>query len=459
MKYDLIIRNGNVVFPNLGVRKVDIGIEGNKIAGFFERDNNIDAHKHIDAEGLYIFPGAIDPHVHYGYYNKLEDDFVRQSKAAAIGGTTSIVSYYRGGKSYHEYAPWLINTGEKFSVIDFTFSFGIMTEQHLDELENIINEFGITSFKHYRNYRGKVGEILNIDNALPFDTADFLTILKRLNEISPKLLLCVHCENADICSDMEKKAKGKPALDTLKFFSDLRPGFNETVSMVEAMYLNKYVNSNIYVVHLSSGTSVEALENLPWLRQKVTVETTPHYLILNEDSPCGLKAKVIPAIHTKWDSERLWDGLRNGLIKTIGSDSNPNFLETKYSQGTSLWDVKYAFAAGGIILPALISEGYHKHGLSLERIAEVTSYNVARAFNLNKKGLMEIGADADFAIVDIDLEKTVKPEIFDDSDYSVYDGMKLKGWPIITVSRGEVIYKDEQVVAKPGRGSYIRRSI
>lgn len=459
MQFDSVIRGGSCVFPDKGVEALDIGICGGKITAFLKPGAEAETAETIDASGKYIFPGVIDPHVHYGFYNALEDDFYVQTNAAAIGGITSIVMYYRGGESYHKYAPWLIETGNKQSVIDFAFSFGLLTTQHMEELESVIEQYGVTSFKHYRNYQGKLGEMFGVSNAMSFDSANFLRIQQRLASISPKLVLCTHCENADMLRDVQERMKHDPDCNTLKFFSHTRPDYLETDSVLQAMYLNHVAGGNLYVVHLCSGSSVEMLEKTPWLCENLTVETTPHYLALNEDSPCGLLAKVMPAIHTKEDSEKLWDGLKSGVIQTVGSDTNPSSLEKKHSKGTNAWDVLPAFPNAGVILPILLSEGYHKRGLSLERIAAVSSYNVAKSLNMTTKGDIRIGADADFAVVDLELEKTVKPEIFGDSDYSVYDGMRFKGWPVMTISRGEVIVRDGISTAACGRGQYIRRTL
>ncbi len=343
---------------------------------------------------------------------------------------------------------------------DFAFSLGLMTRRHLDELEGVIERYGITSFKHYRNYQGHLREMFDTDDALNYDSADLLRILERFASISPKLVLCTHCENADLLRDVAERMKGRADADTLKFFSETRPDYLETDSVLQALYLNHVAKGNLYVVHLCAGTSVDMLERTPWLRESgVTVETTPHYLVLNENSPCGLLAKVMPAVHAAADSEKLWEGLKKGLVHTIGSDTNPSSLEKKYSKGESAWDVLPAFPNAGVILPILISEGYHKRGLSLERIAEVSSFNVAKSLNMETKGRMEIGADADFAVVDLGLSKVVKPEIFGDSDYSVYDGMTFKGWPVMTISRGEMICKDGRSLAQMGRGAYIRRQL
>lgn len=468
MIFDTLIKGGKCVFPiphgegrvgDDGVRDLDIGVVGGKIAAHIERGADVDAKKIIDASGRYIFPGVIDPHVHYGFYNTLEEDFYVQTKAASLGGITSIVMYYRGADSYHKYAPWLIDTGSSQSVIDFAFSFGLLTNGHMGEIEDIISKYGVTSFKHYRNYQGKLGEMFGSDDVLRFDSADLKMIFERLAAISPKLVLCTHCENADMLRAVAEKMKDDPHCDTLEFFSRTRPDYLETDSALQAMYIAHAAKGNLYIVHLCAGSSVEMLRKTRWLAEGVTVETTPHYLALNEDSPCGLLAKVMPAVHSAHDQQMLWDGIKDGVVQTIGSDTNPSTLEKKYSKGRSAWDVLPAFPNAGVILPILLSEGHHKRGFSLGLCAAVSSLNIARSLNMPSKGRLDVGADADFAVVDLDLERTVRADTFGDSDYSVYDGMTFKGWPVMTILRGDIIAENGRSTVEHPSGRYIRRSL
>jgi dihydropyrimidinase len=189
------------------------------------------------------------------------------------------------------------------------------------------------------------------------------------------------------------------------------------------------------------------------------IETCAHYLTRTVDAPTGLLAKVIPPIRYEADSAGLWTGLKEGLITTIGSDHAATRLAQK--GGETLEDTLNAFPGVGSTLPLLLSEGYHRRGLTLEEIAGITSQNVAKTFGLYpRKGAMKIGADADFVLVNLDRTEKVRSTSFGGSaDYSVYEGMMLQGWPVMTISRGEIIARDGAVVAKPGRGQYLRREI
>ncbi|MHB1406073.1 MAG: dihydroorotase [Desulfitobacteriaceae bacterium] len=456
---DLLIKGAKVVFADR-VTLADIGVKEGKIAGIFAPNSGVQAAQILNATGLTVFPGVIDPHMHLGIYNDMATDFTADTKAAAIGGITSIVNYYRGKESYKESVPNLIEVGEKHSLIDFGFSLGLLTKQHVTEAAEYARDFGVTSYKFYRNYQGDVKRIFGVEDPLTLDSADMMFILRDFAKKSSRLSLCVHCEDMDLQRKVAAEVKSENAQDSLAYFARTSPDYAETVSVMQALYLNRLVDGNMYIVHMSAGSSVDFLATAPELKEKgVTVETCPHYLVLTENSPANLLAKVNPPIHTAQDSEKLWEGIRTGLITTLGSDNCPSNLDKKYSKGKDVWGTMPGFPGAGLILPVLISEGYHKRGIPLETVAKVSSQNTAQALNLPQKGGIRVGADADFAIVDLEWEREVTPEVFGSCDYTVYQGMKFKGWPRYTISRGAVIAQDGKITAESGRGRYLKRSL
>ncbi|WP_153722866.1 dihydroorotase [Sporosarcina cascadiensis] len=460
MKIDLLITNGAVVFPKQGVKNVNIGVRDGKIVGIFENAEVIEANEILDASGLHVFPGLVDAHEHLGIYNSVEEDFL-DTKQHAVGGVTTVVNYDRQVESYLDFFPRVQAIGEKNSYIDFTYSLGILTEQHLDELEETVERFGLTSFKFFRNYEKQLNGKFKISNGLDLSSYDLMRILEKFKSVSPKLLLAVHCENMDINRSLISKYKAEGAEDGLRTWSLTSPGFAEAESLMSTLYLNKVVGGNVYIVHLTSAASVDVLESTPWLHEKgVKVETCAHYLSLTEDSEVGLDAKVGPPVHSQHDADRLWEGIKNGTINAIGTDHVPSSRAKKYGGGEGVFDALYGFPSVGSLLPVMITEGHIKRGLPLERIAEITSYEPAESFNLTSKGKIEVGADADFAIVDLEKKEIITPErMHSVADYSVFEGKEVNGWPVYTISRGEMIVKDGQPVMDYGRGSYIRRSI
>lgn len=461
---DKIIKNGNVVFET-EVQKVDLLIRDEKIAailspGTYEGDAEI-----IDANGLYVMPGTIDPHMHLGLYKPLGEAFRYDTPRQAVGGLTTLLNYHRGKGNYYETVQEAIEAGENNSIVDFAFSLGLCAKEHLEQLEGYVEKLGITSFKFFFDKQDIAHQFYDIpkEAALTLDKADLYFILTRLREISPELVLCVHCEDPDIFRALERQLKAEDNPEdrySLRGFEKTRPTFVETACVADSMWINHVVDGNMYVVHTAAGSTVEMYETLSEkLGGHVTLETCPQYLLLTADAPCGLLAKVNPPLHSASDVDALWEGIRNGSIKTIGTDNVPVDKEKRFERGDDIWSVFVGFGGPGMILPTLISEGYHNRNIPLTTLSMVNSTNTARTFGLKDKGVIAPGYDADLALVDLNWEREITPDLFGYSDFSIYSGMKLKGWPRYTISRGEIIQKDGIVMAEPGRGKYIKRHI
>ncbi|MBQ8527142.1 MAG: amidohydrolase family protein [Lachnospiraceae bacterium] len=461
---DKLIKGGNVVFET-DVRKVDILIKDEKIAAIMEPGTYKGDAQVIDASGLHVMPGTIDPHMHLGLYKPLGDAFRYDTPRQAIGGLTTLINYHRGKGNYYETVQEAIEEGENNSLVDFAFSLGLCAKEHVTELEGYIEKLGITSFKFFFDKQDIAHLFYDIpkEAALTLDKADLYFILKRLYEISPDLVLCVHCEDPDIFRALERELKEKDdPVDkySLRGFEKTRPTFVETACVADSMWINHVTHGNMYVVHTAAGSTVKMYETLSKeFEGKVTLETCPQYLLLTADASCGLLAKVNPPLHSSSDVDALWEGIRNGSIKTIGTDNVPVDKEKRFERGDDIWSVFVGFGGPGMILPTLLSEGYHNRKIPLTTLSMVNSTNTARTFGLKSKGVIAPGYDADLALVDLEWEREITPELYGYSDFSIYSGMKLKGWPRYTISRGEVIQKDGEIVAECGRGRYIRRSI
>lgn len=460
----LLIKDGFVVLEE-SIETADILIKDEKIAGIFAPGMCSEATDEIiDAKGMYVMPGAIDPHMHLGLYSSFADSYRLDSQRELIGGMTTLVEYHRGKGNYFDTVKAEIDEATGNSYVDFAISLGLCAKKHMDELEGYIKDLGITSFKFFFDKQDIAHTFYDIpkEEALTLDKADLYYVLKKLAEIDPKCMLCVHCEDPDMFRSFLKKVQQeRPDSTSVADWDAARPDFVETNCAISGMLINGEVHGNMYCVHTSAKKTLDAyraLKNAGIDLGKVSIETCPQYLLLDKDH-ATLDAKVNPALHAKEDNEALWEGIREGIVNTIGTDNVPVDRAKKYEKGNTLWDVWVGFGTSGIAMPALISEGYLKRGIPLTTLSKVLSTNTARLFNLKGKGEIKVGFDADLAIVDLDWERTITPELFGFTDFSIYEGMTFKGWPRYTLSRGTVMQKDGKIVGSPDHGKYLFRTL
>ena len=519
---DLLIKNGSVVIPKVGIINTNIMIENGKIKDLSKSLNNISYSKSIDATGKYILPGLIDPHVHYGVYTPIENAAKTESKSAAIGGVTTMIRMLRLYSNYRNNIKKQIETSEKNHIIDFTMHCSILINEHLDDISYLVHNIGINSFKVYMNLGSNLNNIhmdLNpmeeqIRSGKVEITDEFLEKIVKITSSFNGILL-VHAEDPNICyteikkeiidkdknkdnnnnnltaeynenlilsgnqqtitgesiktdSDFESEKKIdnnnnngliniKNGLkrqhkenqilveaNLLKLWSQCRPPHSEVKSIKKVGELGRKYNSNIYFVHIGSSAAIDAIiHEKERGRCNIYIETCPHYLTHTYDFN-DLRGKVVPPLRSKHDVQSVWYALRNGIIDTIGTDHVANKLSLKLNPNGDLLESLSGFPGIATMLPVLLSEGVNKGRIDLERVTEVTSYNTSRIFGLYPtKGTIQKESDADLVIVDLNLTKKVTPELLQSySDYTIYDGWNLSGWPITTIVRGNVVMEN-----------------
>ncbi len=455
---DLAIINGRVVIPGEDPKLADLAIKGGTITGVHPRGEAPVAAETIDATGLHVLPGAIDPHIHLGGYQSLEVDTEPGTGLAALGGVTTLVNYFKQTGSYLDMAPRYIETFEANSYIDSAFHFQLLTQPHLTELAETTKQFGITSYKINLAWKGREKAVFDSDR--PVDNGWVWSVMEAMKDIDPdRMVLNVHCENQELKNEARLRLVDDMTPDLI-FYEKLAPDFSETDSVLGMMLLAREIGVTTYLVHLSAKLTMDALK-LDWAaNERLIGETCPHYLMHTAEDGPGLLATVSPPIRHQDDQDALWEGLADGRLETVGSDSNPIMLDFKMGDG-DFWNVKPGFDGVGFIVPSLLSGGYHRRGLPLGRIAQIMAENPARIFGLYpRKGTIAPGSDADLVLVDLETEHVVGDEATAaHSDFSIFAGMTFKGWPVMTLSRGEVIAKDGRLTGSPGRGRYLPREI
>ena len=462
MTFDTVITNSHIIMPQ-GIIDKNIVIDEEKIVGF---TNDIPAcDNKINGNGLISIPGPIDTHVHYGVYSPINEAAKTESHAAAIGGITTMMRMLRLGNSFQQTLPEQLDAASKFHYVDYAIHASIFTPLQISEMQFCVDQ-GIASFKIYMNLGGDVGHVY-MD--MPPYSSELVAAQVDVNEkiveetvkkaASLGCPVLVHAEDYESCACGIKTAKEKKQ-DGLSAWSKSRsPEFEAKAIKTVCKYGRDY-GCVIYFVHIGSKRALEQIAEERKLGTKIFVETCPHYLTLSYEQQNGYLAKVMPPIRTVKDNEAIWNALSNNLIDTVGTDHVANQLKLKLG-GDDVWGALAGFPGIGTVVPLLLSEGVNKNRITLEQFVKFTSQNAAKIFGMYpKKGTLEKNSDADITLIDLKKEKKVSNELFGGfSDYIVYEGRNLKGWPVKTIVRGQLVADDFEVVGKVGHGKHISRHV
>jgi len=462
MVYDTLITDSHVISPR-GIVDKNIIINDGKIVGF-THDLPACDHK-INGNGLISIPGPIDTHVHYGVYSSIDQAAKTESHAAAIGGITTMMRMLRLGNSFQSSLQDQLDASSKTHYVDYTIHASIFSKQQIDEMKYCV-EKKITSFKIYMNLGGDVGhvymdmppytseiqpETVDVNNQIVEETVK--------NAASLGCPVLVHAEDYESCACGIKTAKEKN-LDGLSAWSESRSPESEAKAIKTVCKYGRDYGCTIYFVHIGSERALQQIKEEREQGTKIFVETCPHYLALSYEKQKGYLAKVMPPIRTKKDNEAIWNALSNNKIDTVGTDHVANQLKLKLG-GENIWDTLPGFPGIGTVIPILLSEGINKNRFSLEQLIRFTSLNAAQIFGMYpKKGTLDKGSDADVTMIDLKKEKKVSSDLFGGfSDYIVYEGMNLKGWPVKTIVRGHLVAENFEVVGKLGHGKLVERPV
>ncbi len=460
---DILVTNASVVIPKVGIVETDVAIDNGKVLSL-KPPASMQASRRIDAKGKYVIPGAIDPHVHYGVYTPINEAARTESRSAAVGGVTTMMRMLRLYDDSYRSIEKQLAASKGAHYIDYAIHASILKQSQLKDIP-YLKEKGINSLKIYMNLGADLNHIyMDLDpgerpvkeNEVDMDDSLLSGIVEGGAKVHSTIL--VHAENPSVCSEHIKRGREKEAAG-LQAWSDCRPASSEVESVGKISALGRRFGASLYFVHIGSNAALDAIIAE---RQKgmasYYIETCPQYLTHTVEFD-NIKGKVVPPIRSKSDVQSVWSALKNGIIDTVGTDHVANRLDMKMGKG-DLWSALAGFPGIATMLPVLFDQGVNKDRIGIERVAEVTSYNTARIFGMYpQKGTIQEGSDADLVIVDMDLEQKVTPELLQSySDYTIYDGWKLKGWPVLTMVRGMVVMEGGQVAADAlGHGRFVAR--
>lgn len=449
MPFDTLVANGVVVFPRTGIAPMDIAISDGRIAALLSPGSDAPARRVVNAAGRHVFPGLIDAHIHFGFGEPVTE-YTTETVYAAQGGFTLVIGYFLNNEAYGGVFEREIEHAQARAHVDYAFHFSTASELHLAELEDYVRTYGVTSFKYFMNFKGEEGRYLGLDGTDDGYLYDLLGEAARIGGVT----VVLHTENIEIVNRIRRsfQAQGR---STLRDWSLSKPAFTEAENVVRGMYFAEHHGSTIYIPHVSSRLALDEARRWRERYDRVYLETCPHYLTHTLNSDIGSIGKANPPFRTEDDVNAMWEGLADGSIDVVASDHVPRKRATKEK---GIWQASQGFPGTATILPVLLSEGYHKGRLSLQRIAQLLTTAPAQIFRVPRKGDIQVGFDADLTLVDLELTKEVRAEELGSySDYSLYDGWRMKGWPTMTMVRGEPVMQDGRIVGAAGHGLYVRR--
>ncbi|MCU0691635.1 MAG: dihydroorotase family protein [Polyangiaceae bacterium] len=482
--YDTLVKNVRVVRPKrTSVDCLDIAIKQGKFARLAPEIRADQAKQVIDGKNLLAFPGVIDPHMHIGIYTPLPEDAKTESRAAAMGGVTSGLTYFRTGQyylnkggPYRDFYPEVLRLSEGNFHMDYGFHLAPVTPGHIDEMEMLLTEFGVCTFKAFMFYgsHGLHGrssqqhEFLMIDEDHRYDISHFeraMRQLARVAEARPELRdflsFSLHCETPELLTAHTRAVEELGELTGLRAYSAARPPQSEGLSVLIAGYLAHVSGCpNINLLHLTSKRALEAARIAVRCFPNVQFgrEVTVGHLSLDVDCENGNYAKVNPPVRERSEVEALWQAVLAMELDWVGSDHAccREALKLSKDDPDNIFRAKSGFGGTEYLLSGLHTGG-SKRGMSYNHMAELTSYNASRRFGLLQKGDIAEGLDADLVLFDPSETFVVHPaESESAQEYSPFAGMELTGRVKSTFLRGNLIYDKGQVLGQP-QGRYLKR--
>ena len=460
--FDLVVRNAVVITASEEMR-CDIGVRAGRIVALAE---TLGPGRHeIDAAGRWVLPGGVDAHCHLDQPlpppARMADDFESGTRSAACGGTTTVIPFaaQAKGQSLRDAVADYHARADGKALIDYAFHLIISdpTPSVLNEELPALIKQGYTSFKVYMTY-----------DDLKLDDGQILDVLEVAR--CHGAMAMIHAENSECIEWLTRRleASGRTAP---RYHAHSRPMLVEREATHRAISLGELVDVPILIVHVSGR---DAIEQIRWSRSRgltVYAETCPQYLFLtaedlgSDDDYQGAKCVCSPPPRDKANQQVVWDGLVDGLFTVFSSDHAPFRYDAPEGKQPGGEQVPFAYIPNGIPgletrLPLLFSAGVMDGRISPQRFVELTATAPARAYGLfPRKGTIAIGSDADLVIWDRFAEgdeRTIRnQDLHHAVDYTPYEGQQVRGWPALTLSRGEVVWDGTQPQGHAGRGQFL----
>jgi dihydropyrimidinase len=464
----IIIKSGTLITAS-ETYQADILIEGEKIVSV-GKDIDINGAEIVDADGQLVMPGGIDPHTHLDlpmFDTVSSDDHYTGHKAAAFGGTTTVMDFVpQDYDTLNEaVSAWHAKADSK-AAIDFGFHMNITRlDDQVEKEIPLLPDLGITTLKVFMAYNGR----------LRLNDGEIFRVLRLSKQ--HEMLTMLHAENGDVIDLLVEEALAAGHTSP-EWHSRTRPGWGGVEATLRGAALAEQSGAPLYVVHVNQKGEADQLRYARQRGINIMAETCPPYLFFTEDHlkrPDGAKWVCSPPMRTVEDNEGLWEALSDGSLQTIGTDHCPFFFDGTHPiqyegspvtiPGKELGKDDFTKIPNGVPgvgdrLPIMWTYGVRAGRISPNQFVALTSTNVAKIFGIYpQKGALLPGSDADIVIWDPDRRLTYGVDCAHHrTDYNLYENWELVGFPVQVFLRGELIVDGEQWNGYPGKGRYLHRS-
>ncbi|MBI4526433.1 MAG: amidohydrolase family protein [Deltaproteobacteria bacterium] len=456
---DLLIVGGEVINA-FSRRFLDVAVSEGKVVGLLNSDApKPPARKVIQAKGLYVLPGAIDPHTHLGSGAKVFGNIPATMKACtqalALGGTTTVMEMIppKKGMTLFEGASQARAEREGNMAIDFAFHPSIPSSEDsvMAQLENCADE-GIASF--HASFEGSRGR-----EALNEGILYHLLTLAR----ERRMMMIVHAEDSRLNEAIIKQTPNAGAVEKV---SSCRPWLSETSAVRRAVFVSELTRGPLYFEHLGAGPSLNAVRSARLAGLPVYAETCPHYLCFSEEiykTSRGVEFLKSPPLRRKADVEALWRGIQDGTISSVATDESLALLQKKREATEQLpaYQVSGGLNQIELRLAVMQTEMVVRRGMPIEKVVHCLATGPAMVFGLYpRKGTIEIGSDADLVLFDPKVTRKIRNEdLHQGTDYTIFEGWQVQGIPRMTILRGTILAEDGCIVGPDDGGQWLARKI
>lgn len=452
MKADLYLRNALVVTEHNKFQG-GVVVRNGRIEKLIEGDTSVQAEEVVDLEGNLLLPGIVDSHTHFNEPGRIEwEGYTPGSFAAAASGITTIFEMPFNSlptTSNEKFLEEKRQAVQDKSIVDYGH-WGLVENGNLSELPGMYRA-GVIGFKGFMCNPGE----FNLIN--DFELYEAMEQVARLGSI-----IGLHAESEPLAQGFTAREKQAGCRDP-RAWADSRPPIVELEALQKAVLFALETGCRVHIAHVTVPEGFDIILSAKAKGAKVTGETCPHYLTLDEDDfvRIGPAAKCSPPIRKRNFVEGLWKRVLAGDVDVLCSDHSPTTIENKHLEEGDIWKVWGGISGIQMMLPLLFTEGIHKRGLRLEDLVRMTSYNPARLYGIYpEKGHLSPGADADFMVVDPNREWTLTADmLLSRHKISPFVGKKFKGQVKQTILRGKTIFLNGEIVTKPGYGQLVKPSM